>query len=97
MTGKISGFKAEVKKVCPDAKHIHCIIHREHLVFRHMCSELTKVLNEVMSIVNFVKRNALNTRLFSILCKEMDSMHGVLLFYHSFIILKYDGYLAERF
>ena len=91
MTGKISGFKAEVKKVCPDAKHIHCIIHREHLVFRHMCSELTKVLNEVMSIVNFVKRNALNTRLFSILCKEMNSMHGNLL------ILKYDDYLAERF
>ena len=57
-----------------------------------MYSELSKVLNEVMLIVNFVKRNALNTRLFSILCKEMNSMHGVLR-----IILKYDGYLAERF
>jgi hypothetical protein len=27
MTGRISGFKAEVRKVCPDAKYVHCIIH----------------------------------------------------------------------
>lgn len=32
MTGKISGFISEIKNVCPNPRHVHCIIHRENLV-----------------------------------------------------------------
>lgn len=82
MSGRISGFKAEVQKVSPDAQHIHCVIHREHLVFRQTCCELGEIFCQVTTIVNFVKNQALNSRLFSILCKEMGSAHEALL-YHS--------------
>lgn len=71
MTGKISGFITEVKKVCPNARHVHCIIHRENLVFEKIGSELYEMLLNVSTIVNYVKRQASSTRLFRILCKEM--------------------------
>jgi len=81
MTGRISGFKAEVQKVSPYAQHIHCVIHREHLVFRQTCCELNDILSNVTTIVNFVKNRAVNSRLFTILCKEMGSAHDVLLYH----------------
>ncbi|KAL4127373.1 hypothetical protein QTP88_011547 [Uroleucon formosanum] len=81
MTGRISGFKAEVTKVSPDVRFVHCIIHREHLTFRKIGCELNLIMNDVVSIVNIVKTRALNTRLFKILCEDMGSNHNTLLFH----------------
>ncbi|XP_060873903.1 SCAN domain-containing protein 3-like [Metopolophium dirhodum] len=81
MTGRISGFKAEVMKVSPDIRFVHCIIHREHLTFRKIGCELNSIMNDVVSMVNFVKTRALNSRLFKILCEDMGSNHNTLLFH----------------
>ncbi|XP_022164952.1 SCAN domain-containing protein 3-like [Myzus persicae] len=81
MTGRISGFKAEVTKVSPDVRFVHCIIHREHLTFRKIGCELNLIMNDVVSMVNIVKTRALNTRLFKILCEDMGSNHNTLLFH----------------
>lgn len=81
MTGRISGFKAEVTKVSPDVRFVHCIIHREHLTFRKIGCELNLIMNDVVSMVNIVKTCALNTRLFKILCEDMGSNHNTLLFH----------------
>ena len=42
-----------------------------------------EVLESVIKIVNDVKTQALNTRLFKELCKDMNAVHAVLLFYTS--------------
>ncbi|XP_022182264.1 zinc finger MYM-type protein 6-like, partial [Myzus persicae] len=81
MTGRISGFKAEVMKVSPDIRFVHCIIHRENLTFRKIGCELNSIMNDVVSMVNFVKTRALNSRLFKILCEDMGSNHNTLLFH----------------
>ncbi|XP_060866316.1 zinc finger MYM-type protein 6-like [Metopolophium dirhodum] len=52
MTGKIRGFKAEVMKVSPDIRFVHCIIHREHLTFRKIVCELNSIMNDVISMLS---------------------------------------------
>ena len=44
-----------------------------------MSSELNSVLSEVVKIVNYVKANALNSRLFTVLCDDMGADHKQLL------------------
>lgn len=44
-----------------------------------MSPDLNEVLTEAVQIINFIKRNALNSRLFLILCEEMGSEHSHLL------------------
>jgi hypothetical protein len=64
MTGKHSGVFAQIKEVAPDAKFVHCSIHREALAARKMLAILNTVLNEAVKVVNFIKSRATNSRLF---------------------------------
>lgn len=49
MTGRISsGFKAEMMKISPDVRFIHCIIHREHLTVRKISCELNLIINDIV-------------------------------------------------
>jgi hypothetical protein len=75
MMGKHSGVVAQIKEVAPDAKFVHCSIHREALAARKMPSILKTVLTEAVQVVNFIKSRATNSRLFLILCNEMGSEH----------------------
>jgi hypothetical protein len=79
MTGKHSGVVAQIKKFAPDAKYVHCSIHREALAARKMPAILKTVQTESVKDVNFIKSRAMNSRLFSILCNEMGSEHDKLL------------------
>jgi hypothetical protein len=79
MTGKHSGVVAQIKEVAPDAKFVHCTTHREALAARKMPAILKTVLTEAVKVVRFIKSRATNSRLFSILCKEMSSEHDKLL------------------
>lgn len=78
-TGTKKGFRARVSAVTNSVKFTHCMIHREALASKVLQPEVNKVLNDVISVVNFVKARALNSRLFSILCEEMGSTHDSLL------------------
>lgn len=44
-----------------------------------MSTELNTVLNEVVKVVNHVKANALNSRVFAALCDDMGADHKQLL------------------
>ncbi|XP_076038217.1 protein FAM200C-like [Oratosquilla oratoria] len=44
-------------------------------------AEIRDVLNVAIKVVNFIKAGALNSRLFKLLCKEMESEHEALLFH----------------
>lgn len=81
MLGSKSGFHSRLKKLAPQAKGIHCMIHRYPLASKTFPTSLQKVPDSVIKIVNYVKTAALNTRLFKELCKDMNSDHEVLLFY----------------
>jgi hypothetical protein len=79
MTGRRSGVVTKIKELAPECKLTHCVIHRESLATKQMSTELNNVLSEVVKIVNHVKANALNSRLFAALCDGMGAEHKQLL------------------
>lgn len=80
MTGKHSCVVSKIKNVVnKHFIHIHCFIRRQHLVAKKMSPDLNEVLTEAVKIINFIKRNALNSRLFLFLCEEVGSEHCHLL------------------
>lgn len=79
MTGKYNGVITKVKAVSPDCKFTHCVIHREALVCKRIPDDLKEVLNDAVKVVNFIKSRSLNSRLFGLLCADMDSAHTSLL------------------
>ncbi|XP_076062406.1 protein FAM200C-like [Oratosquilla oratoria] len=81
MRGLRSGFVTKVKERNPSIMGTHCILHREALGSRTLPVEMMDVLNVAIKIVNFVKAGALNSRLFKLLCKDMESEHEALLFH----------------
>lgn len=95
MLGARKGFTALVKKVNPMVNVVHCLLHRENLVGRHLSPGLNEVMNEAVQIVNYIKTSALNTRLFEQLCADFDAEHRHLLF-HSNIRWLSRGKLLRR-
>ena len=81
MLGCRSGFITRVKQKNPDAVGTHYVIHREALTSKTLPAAMKKKLANIIRIVNFIKSSAVNSRLFSQLCKHMDSNHENLLFY----------------
>ncbi|XP_072395247.1 zinc finger BED domain-containing protein 5-like [Diabrotica undecimpunctata] len=75
MAGHKAGLQARVKAVAPEVKWTHCCIHREALVAKTLPEPLQKILNEVVQIVNYIKTRPLQSKLFSLLCKEIGSEH----------------------
>ena len=73
MTGRLSGFTTRVKEVTAECESTHCVIHREMLASRKMSPELNSVFQDMIKIINHIKVHALNSRLFTQLCEEMDA------------------------
>jgi hypothetical protein len=67
MTRKVKGFKAKVCEVNPEIGFDHCFLNREAIVAKMLPVLLQSVLDEVVKIVNFIKSQPLNLRLFSAL------------------------------
>ena len=51
----------------------------ESLASKDLIVELSDVFVDLVNTVNFIKRNALNTRLFSSLCQDFGSEHSSLI------------------
>ena len=81
MLGGRSGFITRLKQKNPDAVGTHCVIHREVLASKTLPSVMKNKLAIIIRIVNFIKSSAVNSRLFSQLCKQMDSNYENLLFH----------------
>jgi zinc finger BED domain-containing protein 5/7/8/9 len=80
MTGRHLGVVSRIKKIAnPNMMATHCFIHREQLASKEMCPELHEVVLVSAKIINFIKANALNSRLFSALCEEVGADHTSLL------------------
>ena len=81
MIGARSGFAKLVRDLAPEATSVHCMIHRQALASRTLPMDMLSTLTAVIQMVNYVKRSALNTRLFSQFCREMSADHTTLLYY----------------
>ncbi len=81
MLGCKSGFQQLVKCVTPSVIGTHCMLHRQVLATKTLPHDLLITMKSIIDLVNFVKSSALNTRLFSCLCGDMNSPNSVLLFH----------------
>ncbi|UYV64181.1 ZBED8 [Cordylochernes scorpioides] len=81
MKGSRKGLIAHVIKKNPNIKFVHCMIHREMLVSKSVPPILVTTLDEVVKVVNYIKSNALRSRIFSTFCEAMDSDYKNLLFH----------------
>jgi len=79
MVGRHRGFIAFLKNEIPGILAIHCVIHRQHLVAKNLSDRLHQSLQYVISVVNKIRSNSLNNRLFTKLCKENDEEFNRLL------------------
>jgi hypothetical protein len=74
-TGHKKGFQAEVQQIGPHVNFIHCTMYREALVSHDLEPKLHSLLQEAVKVVNSLKTRPLNSRLFAILCEEMQADH----------------------
>ncbi|XP_076054451.1 zinc finger BED domain-containing protein 5-like [Oratosquilla oratoria] len=79
MLGERKGLRGKIMQVASNVNFAHCIIHREALASEALVPELNSVLETAIKIVNFIKSQPLNARLFAILCKDMGSDYEALL------------------
>ena len=81
MIGANSGLISLVKQKNPAVQGTHCMIHKASLVSKTIPRRLHTNLSVIIKVVNYVKSSALNTRLFSKLCENMDADHTKLLYH----------------
>ena len=72
MIGRHRGFIAHLKREVPDLFTIHCVIHRQYLVAKHLSDRLHCTLQAVIRAVNKIKAHSLNDRIFRQLCHENE-------------------------
>ena len=70
MIGANSGLISLVKQKNTAIQGTHCMIHKAALVSKTIPKRLHEHMSVVIKVVNYVKSSALNTRLFSKLCKD---------------------------
>jgi hypothetical protein len=75
LTGSKKGLRAKVNEMSPCILFTHCMIHKEALAVKKLEPFVNKVLQDAISVINFMKSKALNSRLFTIPCNEMGSDH----------------------
>ena len=81
MVGCHHGFLSYLKKAVPKVLTVHYVIHQQHLVAKNLSEKLHESLSTVITAVNKIKANALNSRLFHQLCIENDKDFQCLLLY----------------
>ena len=86
-----------MKRQNPTIEITHCCIHRKALTVKVLPTELSETINDCIRVVNFIKAGTLNSRIFSLLCKEMGSQHQSLLFYTAVRWLSRGKVLARVF
>ena len=95
LLGRKSGIRARVIEVAPHMILLHCMIHRFALSCKVFPAEFFDILSLVNKIINNVKRSALNSRLFKILCEGLSTDHSILLF-HSHVRWLFRGNVTKR-
>lgn len=74
---KVSGIQCLLKKDVPNVVCVHCVVHRQHLVAKHLAGRLHEALMHVIKAVNLINKNAhCKNRLFQQL-REMNNLYDL--------------------
>ena len=79
MVSFIKSFVSLVAKRNPTIVRTHYFLHKEVLVAKIAQYELKEVLSEVIELVNFIKTCKVKSRIFELICKDMDYQYVRLL------------------
>ncbi|CAH1999992.1 unnamed protein product [Acanthoscelides obtectus] len=79
MIGVRPALDKNLKEKSPTMVSAHCVSHRQALTTKTRPQKLRQTLESAIRIVNYIKSSALNSRLFTLLCEDLDSDHKVLL------------------
>jgi hypothetical protein len=72
----MTGLRLKIQEVAMNKMAFtHCFIHREHLAGKKVSPCLYEILLQSAQILSFIKSNALNSRMLTILCEEIGSEH----------------------
>ena len=93
MTGRHAGVVQRIEAVAPCRFNTLFFLHRDVLAAKDIEPRLHEVMNTAVTIVNFVKARATNSRLFTALCEEVGADHHSL-FMHTgeMVILQVDAH-----
>ncbi|XP_062046909.1 zinc finger MYM-type protein 6 [Lepus europaeus] len=76
VTGRCAALRAKIREVASDrVAFTPCFLHRERLAAEELSPGLHKTLLQAAQMLSFVKSNALNSRMLTILCEETGSQH----------------------
>ena len=75
--GVQSGFAKKVRELAPGAMSVHC----QAPASSNLPSDLQSALNIAIKMVSFMKKSALNTRLFSKVCKDTSANYTTPLYH----------------
>lgn len=73
MIGYIKGFITFAKNKNLNIISTHCFLHRESLISKTLPITLKPILDQVVSMVNYIKSRPLKTHLFKKMCASMDA------------------------
>ena len=77
---KKKGFTALAKKENEKIIFTHCFLHGENLVSKTIRNELKEAMDQVVQMVNYIKRRPLQSRLLPKICEKMgEKLKNVLL------------------
>lgn len=74
-------LQALIKTKNPFTIKTDCVFHRQALVAKTLPECFALTMKTAIKVVNFIKKSALNTRLFKQLCSDTNSEHETLLFH----------------
>lgn len=79
MVGSIKGFITLAKQIIINIIHTQCFLHREALIAKTLPQELKALLDQTITMVNYIKSRPLKSRIFKQLCNAVDAKHECLL------------------
>ena len=81
--GEKSGVITGIKQLASECASTHCFIHTKSLATKKLSTKLNHVLCEVVKIAKYITGSAINSRLFALLCDNMQADHRQLFFHSS--------------
>ena len=96
MVGRYHGLSSLIKEKTNNLFIVHCMLHSQHLIAKHLSPRLQESLGVAVKAINKIKANAKNDQLFRQLCKTNNEEFERLLL-HTEVCWLSKGESLERY